>query len=315
MAKVLVTGANGFVGKALCRLLTERGYDVYAAVRTADKLGEVSGEGVVVGEAEQANWQLDGVDSVVHLAARVHVMHDTASDPLTEFRRVNVAATERLARQAAASGVKRLVFLSSIKVNGEGTPKDRGYTESDPPAPVDPYGVSKLEAEQTLQQISRETGLEVVIVRPPLIYGAGVKGNFSTMLNWVYRGVPLPVGLADNRRSLIGLGNISDLLETCLRHPAAAGQTFLASEGDDVSTPELLRRIAHALNRQTRLLPVPEALLRLALRPLKRENMIDRLFGSLVVSNHHARERLGWSPPVSMQEGLAQTARWYLQER
>ncbi len=316
MAKVFVTGANGFVGQPLCRLLNERGHQVRAAVRSPDKLGSLIGEGVVIGElGAQTVWPLADIDAIVHLAARVHVMVDHAANPLAEFRAVNSAATERLARQAAAAGVKRLVYVSTIKVNGESTPKERGFSEADPPAPGDPYGVSKLEAEQALRRVSAETGLEVVIVRPPLIYGPAVRGNFLTMLNWVARGVLLPFGSADNRRSLVGVDNLADLLERCLSHPAAAGETFLASDDEVVSTPELLRQLGGALGRQVRLLSVPESLLRLALRPLRREAMVDRLFGSLVVDNDHAKQTLRWQPMMSLQTGLARTAQWYLHER
>ncbi len=316
MTKVLVTGANGFVGLPLCRWLGEQGYQVVAGVRSEDKLGAVPAGGVVVGDIDgQTDWQLEGVDSIVHLAARVHVMSDRAADPLAEFRKINIAGTERLARQAAAAGVQRLIYLSSIKVNGESTPEAAAFTEADPPAPVDPYGVSKQEAEQTLQSISRETGLEVVIIRPPLIYGPRVKGNFITLLNWMYRGIPVPVALARNKRSMIYVDNLTHLIETCLHHPAAAGKIFLASDGADVSTPELLRRLSSALGQQAYLLPVPETILRALLRPLQRENMVDRLFGSLVVKDDYTRQRLDWMPPYSLEAGLARTAQWYLRER
>ncbi len=248
---------------------------------------------------------LSRVDAIVHLAARVHVMNDTASDPLTEFRRVNVDGTLNLARQAAAAGVRRFVFVSSVKVNGEETLPGKPFSAADAPAPVDPYGISKFEAERGLLQLASETGLEVVIVRPPLVYGPGVKANFEKMVRWLAKGMPLPLGgVHANRRSLIGLDNLVDLLTVCLRHPAAAGHVFMASDGEDLSTTDLLRRLGKAMHRPARLVPVPPALLELGGRLLGREDVVRRLTGSLQVDIGKTRQVLGWEPPVAVDEGL-----------
>ncbi len=263
---MLVTGANGFVGSTLCAALRQKGYAVRAALRNPANFDIAGCEVVRVPTLEaDTDWAdaLQGITTVVHLAARVHVMHDVASDPLAEFRRVNVAGTERLARAAAASGVKRLVYVSSIKVNGEET-RGRTYTEKLSPDPQDPYGVSKWEAEQMLHRVANETGLEVVIVRPPLVYGAGVKGNFIQMLKVLAKGIPLPLASVRNLRSLVYVENLADALIACATHPAAAGQTYLVSDGEDISTPAMLRQLGDALGRPARMFPCPPALLKLA---------------------------------------------------
>lgn len=254
---------------------------------------------------------LAGVTEVIHLAARVHVMRESAVDPYAEFYRTNVAGTERLARQAAEAGVRRLVYVSSIKVNGERT-AGQPFRPEDKPQPEDAYAQSKLEAELVLKDISRNTGIEVVVVRPPLVYGPGVKGNFLSLLRVVQRGLPLPLASCDNRRSLVGLSNLVDLLTICTTHPAAAGQVFLAADGEDLSTPELLRRVARALGRNARLLPFPPVLLRLAARIAGRTGVYERLCGSLQVDTGKTHELLGWTPPHSVDEELARTARWFL---
>ncbi len=261
----------------------------------------------------QTDWSaaLAGVGVVIHLAARVHVMHDTAADPLEEFRRVNVAGTEHLARCAAASGVKRMVYVSSIKVNGEETPDGRIYSEQDIPAPQDPYGVSKWEAEQALQRVAHETGLEIVIVRPPLVYGAGVKGNFAQMLRIVARGVPLPFASVHNKRDLVYVGNLVDALIACATHPAAAGQTYLLGDGEPVSTSQLLRHLAQALDVPLRVFPLPPQLLVLAGRLLGKSAQVERLLGSLQVDSGKIRSQLNWTPPYTLQQGLQATAEWY----
>ena len=301
--KILVTGANGFVGAALCRHLAARGDEVVKAVRSG-------GDGVVVGDiGPDTDWRpaLEGVEVVIHLANRAHVMDETAADPLAVFRRVNRDGSLRLAEQAAACGVRRLVFVSSIKVNGEAT-KGRPFTAANPPAPEDAYGVSKLEAEQGLFALSARTGLEVVVVRPPLIHGPGVKGNLRTLMKAVGNGLPLPLGLVDNRRSLIGLGNLVDLLGLCARSPQAAGRVWLARDGEDLSTPELIRRMGRALGRPARLLPVPPILLRLAGAITGRGAAVSRLLGSLEVDDGATRADLGWVPPNSVDDGLAAMA-------
>jgi len=265
-------------------------------------------DGVVVGDlGPDTDWSsaLEGVDAVVHLAARVHVMDEEAEDPLAEFRRVNVAGTDNLARQAAEAGVKRLVFLSSIKVNGEVTQPGNPFTVEDAPAPQDPYAVSKFEAEEALRRVEKETGLEVVIIRPPLVYGPEVKGNFLRLIQLVQKGYPLPLGRVNNKRSLVALDNLVDLILTCLDHPGAAGQTFLVSDGEDLSTPELVRKIARAMGKKPRLVPVPLVMLRLAGRITGKSAEVERLVGSLQVDIGHTCETLGWQAVVSVDEAVS----------
>jgi len=235
-------------------------------------------------------------------------MEDTAANPLDEFRRVNVQGTLNLARQAAAAGVRRFVFVSSIKVNGEMTQLGRPFTADDAPAPLDAYGVSKMEAEQGLREIALQTGMEMVIIRPPLVYGPGVKANFAAMMRWLRYGVPLPLGVIHNQRSLVSLENLVDLLVTCITHPAAANQTFLVSDGEDVSTTELLRRMGQAMGKPARLLPVPGSWLKLAAGLVGKGDVAQRLCGSLQVDISKTRELLGWVPPVSLDEGLRRAA-------
>lgn len=307
---MLVTGANGFVGSELCTALKQRGYAVRAALRDPASFKVAGCEVVKVPTLEaDADWSeaLRGVTTVVHLAARVHVMHDVASNPLDAFRRVNVTGTERLARAAAASGAKRLVYVSSIKVNGEET-RGRTYTEKLPPDPQDPYGVSKCEAEQALHRIARETGLEVVVVRPPLVYGPGVKGNFAQMLKVLAKGIPLPLASVSNRRSLIYVGNLVDALIICATHPAAAGETYLVSDGEDVSTPGLLRQLGAATGRPARLFLCSPVLLKLAGRITGKADQVERLLGSLQVDSSKIRHELGWVPPYTLEQGLRLTA-------
>ena len=258
---------------------------------------------------------LHGVSAIVHLAARVHVMQDSAADPLVEFCKINVEGTLNLARQAAVAGAGRFIFISSIKVNGESAPLGRPYTADHAPAPVDPYGVSKREAEDGLHQLAAETGMEVVIIRPPLVYGPGVKGNFLNMMRWLYRGVPLPLGAIHNQRSLVALDNLVDFIRTCLDHPAAANQTFLVSDGEDISTTDLLRRLAHALEVPARLLPVPQGLLAWGAKMLGRGDLSQRLCASLQVDISKARTLLGWQPPVAVDMALRRTAEHFLNSR
>jgi nucleoside-diphosphate-sugar epimerase len=314
---ILVTGANGFVGSAVAARLARQGAGVRAAVRQPPAAREPGLAHVAAPSlGADADWRhaVEGVSAVVHAAARVHVMRDDSQDPLAEFRRANVEGTVALARQAAAAGVRRFVFVSSIKVNGESTPRDKPFSAADVPQPVDPYGVSKLEAERALQGVAQETGLEVVIVRPPLVYGPGVKANFFALLKWLHRGVPLPFGAIHNRRSLVALENLVDLLETCLEHPAAPGQTLLVSDGEDLSTTELLRRLARALGRPAKLVPVPERLLILGARALGAGSIAQRLCGSLCVDIAPTRRSLGWAPPVSVDDGLRTAAEAFLSE-
>lgn len=309
--KVLITGANGFVGNALWRRLdAEPGIQAVGSVRSSAAAGRHP-RWSAVGELTAAtDWSalVAGVDVVVHTAARVHVLDDAAADPLAEFQRVNVQGTLRLARQASAAGVGRFVFVSSVKVNGESTPGGRPFTADDRPAPLDAYGVSKHEAESALRELASQTGMELVIVRPPLVYGPGVKANFAAMMRWLGRGMPLPLGAVDNRRSLVALDNLVDLLATCLRHPAAAGQTFLVSDGEDVSTTQLLRRMGAALGRPARLLPVPPSWLEWGAARIGKGDVARRLCGSLQVDITKTRDLLGWRPPLSLDEGLRKAA-------
>ena len=308
--KMLVTGASGFVGRALCAALARRGFPVRAAVRGSTDDRPAGCECVHVGSlSSSCDWTaaLSGVATVIHLAARAHVMREIAADPLAEFRTVNVAGTERLARQAAQSGVKRLVFVSSIKVNGERTSEGQRFSEADSPCPQDAYGMSKWEAEQALRRVADETGLDIVVVRPPLVYGPGVKGNFATMLKVLHRGIPLPLASVRNRRSLLFVGNLADALIRCATHPAAAMQTYLVSDGEDLSTPELLRRLGSAAGKPARLLPCPAGLLRLAGKMTGKSGAVDRLLGSLQVDSGKIRRELGWSPPYPVDLGLKAT--------
>lgn len=310
---ILVTGANGFVGRVLCAEAIKHGLHVKGAVRSACEL-PVDVERVIVGAIDgETDWTdaLCGVDVVVHLAARVHVMKDTNADPLAEFLKVNLHGTANLARQAARAGVRRLVYVSSIKVNGEATRGDVKFTETDAPAPQDPYGVSKWEAEKALHRLADETGLEVVIVRPPLIYGPGVKGNFVQMLSVVAKGVPLPFASIQNRRSLVYVGNLADALISCAIHPVAAGKTYLVCDGDDISTPELLRQLADGLGVASRLLPCPPALLKWAGKLTGKSRQLERLLGSLRVDGDKMRSDLNWVPPYSLRQGLQATDEWY----
>ena len=314
---VLVTGANGFIGKALCNKLIADGYQVRVAVRRAAQMTALpSGvEGAMIGNiGPETDWSkaLDGIEGIVHLAARVHVMRESADDPLVAFREVNVEGTECLAIAAANSGVKRFVYISSVKVNGES--RSDPYTEMDKSEPQDLYAVSKWEAEQILAEISSATGIEIVIIRPPLVYGPNVRANFLRLLRWVNKGIPFPLGMVDNRRSLVSLDNLVDFLITCIEHPAAAGETFLVSDGEDLSTPALIRRIALSMNIPARLIPVPVCLLRLGGSLLGKKSEVDRLCGSLQVDISKAKSVLGWKPPLSVDEGLAKTADWCLND-
>ncbi|PYF99743.1 nucleoside-diphosphate-sugar epimerase [Thioalkalivibrio sp. ALE21] len=306
--RVLVTGASGFVGGAVvARLAADSRRVPVAGCRRSASVPEGVELAVTPSLGPEADWSsaLQGVEALVHAAARVHVMDEPEADPLEAFRRVNVAGTLRLARQAVEAGVRRFVFVSSVKVNGEETSTGQPFREADAPAPEDPYGVSKREAEDGLRALSAETGLEVVIIRPPLVYGPGVGANFGSLLRWVHKGVPLPLGaVTQNRRSLVALDNLVDLIVTCLDHPAAAGETFLVADGEDVSTAGLLRKVGDALERPARLVPVPVALLRVGTAVLGRREMARRLLGSLQVDATKARTLLGWTPPVSLDEGL-----------
>lgn len=311
--RVLVTGATGFVGEAVVfRMLLDKVYSPVAAVRGESRLGGLCD---VVRFDLSESVELPTfvqIDTVVHCAARVHVMSDSCVDPLAKFREINVQGTKRLAREAAEADVRRFVFISSIKVNGEATLPGMPFKADDQPAPVDPYGVSKCEAEELLREIGRETGMEIVIIRPPLVYGPGVKANFLSMMSWVHKGLPLPFAALRNQRSLVALGNLVDLIVTCIAHPAAANQTFLVSDGEDLSTTRLLRLIAAALDKRPLLLPLPQLLLRAAAQLVGKGDMAQRLCGSLQVDIDKTRLLLQWSPPVSVDKALKITAMHYL---
>ena len=342
---ILLTGATGFVGSALTQHLHQQGHTLTASVRRITDSLPPSIQQTPIGDLlPDTEWTpaLNDVDTIIHLAARVHVMHDIATDPLTEFRRTNTAATLNLAQQAATAGVRRLIYLSSIKVNGETTAPGQPFTAStslshrslseaeglsSPPRPLrerglggegfllDPYGQSKQEAEQGLRDIAQQTGLEVVIIRPPLVYGAGVKANFHNMMHWLHKGIPFPLGNIHNQRSLVALPNLIDLITTCIDHPAAANQTFLVSDGEDLSTTELLQRLSKALGKPARLLPIPQSWLETALTLLGKRAIAQRLCGNLQIDISKTRDLLGWTPPVSVTEALRQTAEAYLQAR
>ena len=305
--RILVTGFNGFVGSSLMVSLQTQSHEIVSAhIRLQTDCNTASNSVLVSNKNLATKWTttLHGVNVVVHLAARVHVMRDTASDLLAGFRSVNTHGTLNLAQQAAASGVRRFVYLSSIKVNGEATHYGRPFTPNDLAAPQDPYGISKHEAEVGLRAIARKTGMQVVIIRPTLVYGTGAKGNFKSLMKLVAQGLPLPLASIDNRRSLVGIDNLVDFIITCLEHPAAANETFLVSDGKDLSTPDLIRRMAHAMDRPARLLPVPKSVLMTAAAMLGKRDMAQRLCGSLQVDISKARTLLGWNPPVSVDEGL-----------
>ena len=316
---VLITGASGFVGAAVAARLVQLGCpNTRAAVRRAYTQLPLGVEGCVVPTlATDTDWTsaLAGIDSVVHAAARVHVMRESATDPLDAFRRVNVEGTLNLARQAAQAGVRRFVFISSIKVNGEVTEPGRPFRADDEPAPQDAYGVSKLEAEVGLRALAEITGMEVVIIRPVLVYGPGVRANFQALMSLVNKGVPLPFGRTSNRRSLVALDNLVDLVCTCLEHPAAAHQTFLVSDGEAVSTAGLVRAMATALGKKPRLLDVPLPWMSRVAQAVGQGAVPQRLFESLEVDIDKNRQLLGWEPSTRMADALLATARAYVEAR
>ena len=303
---VLLTGSTGFVGKALMSTLRTKRHEISAPMR-AQSESSASLNSFLVGDINAAtNWStvLQGADAVVHLAARVHVMRDTADNPLKEFRSVNTEGTLNLARQAAAAGIRRFIFLSTIGVNGNSTSHGKIFTETSASLPHDPYSVSKHEAEVGLRAISKSTGMKIVIIRPTLVHGNKAPGNFGKLTRLVAKGLPLPLASIDNRRSLVGIDNLVDFIITCLEHPAAANETFLVSDGEDLSTPDLIRRMARAMDRSARLLAVPKSVLMAAAAMLGKRDMAQRLCGSLQVDISKARALLGWNPPVSVDEGL-----------
>lgn len=311
---IAVTGATGFVGSALFHTLKANNqYVVKGLCRTLPDPHSTAGL-FALGSLETADFSqvLAGVDVVIHTAARAHIMADEADDPLAEYRRVNVDGSLNLARQAAQADVKRLVFVSSIKVNGESTELDKPFLTEQPPAPEDAYGLSKLEAETALQKLCTEAGMELVIVRPVLVYGPGVKANFLSMMEWVNRGIPLPLGSVHNKRSLVALGNLTDLLIICAKHPAATGEVFFASDNNDLSTTEILRAIGVALSKPACLLPIPMGLLNLMLGFVGKKAIARRLSSSLQVDIEKNQRLLNWQPPLTTAQAMQKTAQHFL---
>lgn len=310
--KVLVTGASGFVGSRLCRVLKERNHEVTAVCRSLQSsvLVDVADHRIAVGDiGPDTDWSqaLAGQEAVFHLAARAHVMEETAADPEQLYRQVNVEGTKSLVAQAASAGVRRFLFLSSIKVSGEKT-TTHPFTETMEAAPEDAYGRTKWQAEQLIRS---EPGLNATIVRTPLVYGPGVKGNFRKLIKLCSRGWPLPLGAIQNKRSLIYLDNLIDALIHCLNHDQSIGHTFLVSDGEDISTPQLFKKMALALGKPSRVLPVPVSILKLAGQVTGKSGAIDRLCGSLQIDSRFINDTLSWTPPYSLQQGLDKTAIWY----
>ncbi|WP_343327512.1 UDP-glucose 4-epimerase family protein [Pseudomonas putida] len=311
---MLVTGASGFVGSALvAKLLASEAFLPVCALRN---LGSFPCEQVLFDlESGPLIGTLQGVDTIVHTAARVHVMGAAGSNQLDVFRQTNVEGTLKLARCAVQAGVRRFIFISSVKVNGERTSPGKPFTPFDQPAPVDAYGISKSEAEVALSALSADSGLEVVIIRPPLVYGPGVKANFQTMLDWVHSRIPLPFGSIKNQRSLVALDNLLDLIVHCVDHPAAPGKVFLVSDGEDLSTTQLLKRVSRSMGMRSVLVPVPQYLLVMCLNFLGRRALATRLCGSLQVDISQTRELLGWAPPISCQQALDDVAKYFLETK
>lgn len=308
--RIAVTGASGFIGRAVCRRLESDGCKVRRIVREALEIEGCVGVGDL---GPKTDWSsaLAGIDCVVHCAARAHIMRETVADPLAEFRRINVVATRRLAQQAVVNGVRRLVFVSSIGVHGTHTNNRAPFRHDDQPAPIEPYAISKLEAERELTNVANKTGLEIVIVRPPLVYGPGVGANFLRLMRLVDRGWPLPFGAIQGLRSLVALDNLVDLLVRCTKTPAASGEVFLVSDGQDISLPDLIRMLARHLGRAARLLPLPRTALLAVAGLLGEGATIERLTSELRVDMGHTCRTLAWQPPISTEAGIAATARWY----
>jgi nucleoside-diphosphate-sugar epimerase len=315
MNRALVTGATGFIGRFLCDRFLQEGWSVSGTMRGSKRPSDlvVGVEPVLIESlGPNTSWQhcLDDISTVLHLGARVHIIHETAIDPCNEFHIINTEGTINLANQAAAKGVERFVFMSTIGVNGDNS-ENKSYTESDEPQPHNLYAISKYEAEQALWQISRETDMEIVIIRAPLVYGPGNPGNFLSLLNVVSTGIPLPLSLINNLRSQIYVGNLVDALAICALHPAAADNTYLVSDGEDISTPELIRRVACALGKPARLFPFPPNAVRLIGKYFFKRSALERLVSSLQVNSSKIKRELGWTPPFTMLQGLQKTAEWF----
>jgi len=315
--RLLLTGATGFVGSEVIKQLLAEDIDVIAAVRTDDSILPVGVQRFLASDlSEPIDWlsALVDVDVVIHLAARVHVMNDSAVDPLTEFRKVNTAGTLNLARQSADAGVKRFIFLSSIGVNGNNN--YQSFSESDRPSPQEPYAISKCEAEKDLLSLAEEIEIEmeVLIIRPPLVYGPKAPGNFDSLMKWVNKGVPLPLGSINNQRSFVALDNLVGFIIHCIHHPKAANEIFLISDGEDVSTTELLQKVVNAFGKKSRLLPVPVWLMTIAAKLIGKGGVANRLFGTLQIDSSKARDLLGWKSVITMDEQLKKTADAYLEK-
>ena len=307
---ILITGANGFIGRNLCVFLKEKGYFVRGSVRNDAYDIHGADEYIQAGDIDEStDWReaLAGIDTVIHLAARVHIMNDSAADPVEAFRKVNVLGTERLARMAAKAGIKRFIFISSVKVNGEGAL--RAYVEKDIPDPRDAYGISKREAEDALVRIAAEAGLQMVILRLPLVYGPGVKANFKNLIRIAGTGLPLPLKGISNRRSFLYLGNLMDAIITCVTHPLAAGQTFMVSDEQDISTPDLIKMIACAMKKKTLLFSLPSGILKALCKIIGRSEELEKLTGTLIVDSSKIRNLLDWKPPFSLEEGIRETVK------
>jgi nucleoside-diphosphate-sugar epimerase len=316
----LLTGTTGFIGKAIVQnlLLCKKSNNFLTlAIRHPSDTLQSNIKSVLINNIlPTTDWSqaLANAKVVIHLAARAHILNDTATNPLVNFRETNTAGTLNLARQAATAGVRRFIFISSIGVNGNQT-FDKPFTVTDIPNPTEPYAISKHEAELGLKQIAAQTGMEVVIIRPPLVYGANAPGNFGKLIKTLASRIPLPLGSIHNHRSLVALPNLIDLITTCIDHPAAANQTFLVSDGEDLSTTDLLRRLGHALGKPARLLPVPQKLLETTLTLLGKRAIAQRLCGNLQIDMTHTCQTLNWKPPVNVDEALYQTAQAYLQAK
>ncbi|CAH6977174.1 UDP-glucose 4-epimerase [Vibrio chagasii] len=310
--KILVTGSTGFVGSRVFELAEERDWAVVSVVRKSSRIQPNCFLVSSLGAATDWSGAFEGVDCVVHCAARVHQMNESEQDALAAYRDINTLGTLNLAKQAAEAGVKRFVFVSSIKVNGEFTEPGSPFLPNLDNIPKDPYGLSKYEAEVELTKLSKETGLEVVIVRPPLVYGPGVKANFLSMMRMVEKGIPLPFGAIHNKRSLVYVDNLSSLILTCCEHPAAPGHTFLVSDSQDVSTSQLTRAIALSMDKSPRLLPIPMSWIRVGASVLRKQHIAQRVCGNLQVETRHTKEILGWIPPVTFEDGISKTVEAYL---
>ncbi len=312
--RFLVTGSDGFVGSAMCNYLLSKSEEVVGSLRNEGLDAPIGIDAKVVGDLNsETYWEdaLNGVDVVIHTAARVHVMSDESVDPLSEYRKVNVDGTVNLARNAAKKGIKRFIFISSIKVNGELTQDGNPFRADIDSMPLDPYGISKFDAENELKKISKETGMEFVIVRPPLIYGPGVKANFKKMVGWIAKGIPLPLGSIENKRSFVALDNLVDFLYRCATHSKAVNHTFLISDGHDLSTTELFKKVAFALGKRPRLLPVPVFILTAIGVVFRKADVVSRLVGNLQVDSTPAFELLGWRPVISVDNALKKVVEGY----